>query len=135
MTRFIAWLKAIFTRTKETNVPDVTDITADVASTPVAAASDTAPAAVDSGAASDAAAPAETIAVASVASASVATASDASATVAAVAETAADSDSLAEAVEQRVAAVLAELKDVLTYAKVEVAHVWDESVAFAKKLA
>ena len=44
-------------------------------------------------------------------------------------------DQVAETVEQRVAAVLSSLKNVLTFAEVEVDHVWEESIALAKKLA
>jgi len=134
---FIAWLKAIFTRTKETNVSDMFQAaTTDASDVSLAAAANTATGAVDSGAVADAAASVAAAAIASAAAVPVAVAPvTAAPDVVPADETTDDAAALAAAVEARVAAVLASLKDVLTYAKVEVEHVWDESVAFAKKLA
>lgn len=144
MSKFIAWLKAIFTRTKEKNVPnenvaaaatDVAPATAPaVASPAIAVPTDVTAAVTDSGAVAVDAASVYTGSVISDAAAPVAAVADAGATVVEASKTV-GAVTLAETVEQRVVAVLSSLKNVLTFADVEVDNIWEESIALAKKLA
>ncbi|MDU4291110.1 hypothetical protein [Mixta calida] len=136
MKKFITWLKAIFTRTKEINVSEITIAPAFLGGASAGAEADSAAPIVDAGAVANTAAPVVTVPATSGAVSSVAETVSAVATVAAsAADVAHDAVTLAAAVDERLSAVLSALKGVLTFAEVEVEHIWDEAVAISKKLA